>query len=65
MVVEPRQVGVVNLRLGMPKAKRWLVMDEYLLLVFEYISWLVLSLPRLIGAGHRCRLQHRQMRYRL
>jgi hypothetical protein len=32
MVAEPRQVGMVNLRLGMPKAKRWLAMDEYLLL---------------------------------
>jgi hypothetical protein len=38
MVIEPRQVGMVNLRLGMPKAKWWLAMDEYLLLVFEYIS---------------------------
>ena len=57
MMIEPPQVGLVNLMLGMSKSKWWLAVDGYLLLVFEYIFWLVVPLPRLVGVGHMCRLR--------
>jgi hypothetical protein len=62
---DPRQVGPVNLMLDMEKAKWWLPVDGYLLLAFMHISWLVTPLARLIGAGHKCRLRHRLMHYRM
>ena len=43
-------IGTSKSNAELEKTKWWLAVDEYLLLDFMQISWLVVLLPRLVGA---------------